>query len=399
MSWLYSRNMVLYSLSLKYGVDYEILLTLQERIFTKKKRTNILLKILRIQDKFNKKQEKNWTKIELDLFKKIKQRWLFDYVWWESSIPIRTMDDSGTHNVNGNAHKTEDKKRRMRAPQKRYKNRQPNGEFTANAYQRTFIGAFQKNIEDTEKACKWPVCVNLRCLLELVEEYLPDKCLDGEQSAPLNVMPTARQFWRNDKMTDCSIFSRFGLTWKHLTEQDGEELLMLYQADFPVRISAQQDEGRELEGAGQDYGRNSLESLARYDQAMYSLKTAQCSLTEDSTEFCVTLPKWGSMRNGVVSQRQKSVRHTSVSASGLLPTPTATDYKGSKKSFVLKRVKKRTHGLTLREFLAKYTDQSKTVYPSPGLMCQMMGWPIEWTKLKPLVTDKCRNVLLKHGIF
>ena len=80
-----------------------------------------------------------------------------------------------------------------------------------------------------------------RSLLEPVEAYSPDTCSDGAPSAPLNVMPTRRRFWRNDKMMEFSRLSQFGMTYKPLTETRGEELLTLYLAGFRARTLAQQE--------------------------------------------------------------------------------------------------------------------------------------------------------------
>jgi DNA (cytosine-5)-methyltransferase 1 len=44
-------------------------------------------------------------------------------------------------------------------------------------------------------------------------------------------------------MTDFSRLSRFGMMFKPLTESRGEELLMLFRADFPVKTSPQQGGG------------------------------------------------------------------------------------------------------------------------------------------------------------
>jgi hypothetical protein len=81
----------------------------------------------------------------------------------------------------------------------------------------------------------------------LVEEYLGDISLDGEQSAPLSGNNTQQAYCAPDKMTKFSRLSRFGMTYKPLTENRGEELLTLYLADFHARTSAQQ-------GGGGDHG-------------------------------------------------------------------------------------------------------------------------------------------------
>jgi hypothetical protein len=71
----------------------------------------------------------------------------------------------------------------------------------------------------------------------LVEEYLGDICSDGEQSVQSNGKPTQLAYLSQDKMTKYSRLSRFGMMYKPLTENLGEELLMLYLEDFHARTS------------------------------------------------------------------------------------------------------------------------------------------------------------------
>jgi hypothetical protein len=77
----------------------------------------------------------------------------------------------------------------------------------------------------------------------LVEEYLGENFSDGEQSVPLNGKPTQQAYCAPDKMTDFSRLSQFGMTYKPLTENLGEELLTLYLAAFPAKICPQQGGG------------------------------------------------------------------------------------------------------------------------------------------------------------
>jgi hypothetical protein len=72
----------------------------------------------------------------------------------------------------------------------------------------------------------------------LVEEYLAGNFSDGEQSAPLNGNPIQQAYCALDKMTDFSRLSRFGMTYKPLTESRGEELLTSFRAVFHAKISA-----------------------------------------------------------------------------------------------------------------------------------------------------------------
>ena len=69
----------------------------------------------------------------------------------------------------------------------------------------------------------------------LVEEYLGDISLDGEQSVQSNGSNTQQAYCAPDKMTDFCRVSQFGMMFKPLTENLGEALLMLYLEDFPVK--------------------------------------------------------------------------------------------------------------------------------------------------------------------
>ncbi len=77
----------------------------------------------------------------------------------------------------------------------------------------------------------------------LVEAYLGDISLDGEQSVQLNGKPTQQAYCALDKMTDFCQISQFGMMYKPLTESLGEELLMSYLGDFHAKTSAQPEGG------------------------------------------------------------------------------------------------------------------------------------------------------------
>ena len=75
----------------------------------------------------------------------------------------------------------------------------------------------------------------------LAEEYLGENSLDGERCALLNGNPTPQVFLPPDKTTRFWNLSRYGMTCKPLTENRGEELLMLFRAGFRARTSVQQE--------------------------------------------------------------------------------------------------------------------------------------------------------------
>ena len=158
----------------------------------------------------------------------------------------------------------------------------------------------------------------------LVAAYSEDTCSDGAQSAPLNGSPTQLAYLSPDKMTAFFRLSRFGMTFKPLTQNLGQDVLTSYLEDFPAKTFHPLERAQESTGSGQECGSTWLESLAKYDQDTSTWRTAQCSLLEDSTVFSGTWPRWGSMRNGVSYRQQTLVRHTKETGSGswLMPTPT-----------------------------------------------------------------------------
>lgn len=73
------------------------------------------------------------------------------------------------------------------------------------------------------------------------------------------------------------------------------------------------------------YGLKWPASLAKFDPATSSWKTAQFSLLGDLDEFSQTWPRWGLMRNGECWERPTLAPRTSASVSGLWATPAASD--------------------------------------------------------------------------
>ena len=131
----------------------------------------------------------------------------------------------------------------------------------------------------------------------LVEEYLVDISSDGEQSVQSSGNPTQLAYCAPDKMTVFSRLSRFGMTYKPLTEDRGEELLMSYLAAFPARTSLPQEKEQGLTESEAECGEKWRGWLAKYDPDSCSWRTAQCSLLEDLNECLETLPRSGMTRD------------------------------------------------------------------------------------------------------
>jgi hypothetical protein len=223
----------------------------------------------------------------------------------------------------------------------------------------------------------------------LVVEYLGENYLDGEQSVPLSGNNTQLAYLPQDKMTDYSRLSRFGMMFKPLTEQAGKELLMSYQAAFRAKTSLLPGQEMDLTESGQECGKRWQGLLARYDPNTHSLRTVQCSLFEDLNQSLQTWPRWGSMQNGECFQQPMWEQTISEKEYGLLhkeiwPTPVTRDYKdtGTKKALSRAKAKRSSPGVAL--IIGAELGGSL----NPTFSEWLMGWPLEWTDLKPLVTDK-----------
>jgi hypothetical protein len=151
------------------------------------------------------------------------------------------------------------------------------------------------------------------------EESLQDVCSGGEPCAPLKSKITHAEFYCNGKLMDSYLDSLSGTTSAHSMESLGEEKSMSSQAVFHARTLVPQEKEQDLTESVQDFGEKWQGSFAKYDPATHSLRTHQCSLFEDSTEYCATLPKWGLMLDGELWEQQTLVQSTREIESGLSP--------------------------------------------------------------------------------
>ena len=267
----------------------------------------------------------------------------------------------------------------------------------------------------------------------LVEEYLVDNCLDGEPSVPLSGNPTPQAYCAPDKMKDFSRISRFGMTFKPLTEIRGEELLTLYLGDFRARTLAAPERELESRVNEAECGQSSQESLARYDPSTSLWRTAQCSLLEDLEQCLETFPKWGSMQSGACYQQPMLVQITKERESGYWLTPATVNIPIRSEESMQKRFEYRKNigrngvgaGCLAEQvewsgmgspvgYVTKQNWPTPTAHdakdsgkaPSEGLRKSpclafkvggqlnpmwvewLMGWPLGWTDLKPLEMDK-----------
>ena len=216
--------------------------------------------------------------------------------------------------------------------------------------------------------------------------------MDGEQCALWSGTHMPRASWLPVKMTESCLLSRSGMMYKPLTANLGEELLMSYLEGFRAKTSQAQEKEPALTGNEAECGDTWQESLAKYDPSSCSWKTAHCLFQEDLPESSVILPKWGMMQDGECWERAMSEHLTRDNESGLWPTPQRVDYKGTSRdsAFQQRAAQYNLWSMGQREY--------STIYPSPTAYEAIMGWPMQWTELKPLEMDKFQRWLDLHGM-
>jgi hypothetical protein len=245
------------------------------------------------------------------------------------------------------------------------------------------------------------------------EESLQDICSGGEQLPLLKSKIIHAEFYCNGKLMDSYLDSLSGMTFVHSMESLGEEKSMSSQEDFLVKTLVLQEKAQDSMEKGRDSGEKWQGSFAKYSQDSCSWKTHQCSLLGDLDEFLETWPQWGLMRDGECWEHQTLERSMKGNESGLWPTPTVCgnyNRKGASK----------TSGDGLATAVAKWPtptahNAKETNSPSEALRNEptlayrvggklnptwvewLMGWPLGWTDLKPLETDKSHCVQQQLG--
>ena len=234
--------------------------------------------------------------------------------------------------------------------------------------------------------------------------------LDGEQFVPSNGCHTPQLYLHSDRMKAFSRLSRFGMTFKPLTEDHGAALLTWYLEDSRAKILARQEEARASMVNVLECGSKWHGSLAKYDHDSCLWRTRQHSLLGGLELFSETWPRWGTMRNGECSTRSIPVHFTSGSVFGYWPTPTkmmtpCSSEKGSAGIHLLGALLLKENGHWPRSntkdgvgLLLKNREWRSGRKANPNWTEWLMGYPVKWTELTVLGMDKFRRWLDLHGI-
>ena len=265
----------------------------------------------------------------------------------------------------------------------------------------------------------------------LVAASLGDISLDGGPCALSSGTDTPQAFLWPDRMTAASRRSRSGMTCEPLTDARGEAVWMWCLEASLAKTSRSPAPARGCQATGAPSGSRWPASFAKWDHATSSWRTPQCSIDGGSTVFSGIWPRWGSMRSGACTARSKPELLTSDSGRGLwprIPTPTAGD---SKSSGSRNTPQSRAHGgMSLTDFVrqdggrgriptpaatdwkgsakegqrrGQLTDPAMGVVPAGGRLSPtwvewLMGWPLGWTDCDASATDRFREWCASHGV-
>ena len=269
--------------------------------------------------------------------------------------------------------------------------------------------------------------------------------LDGAPSALLSLIPTASEFCSPDSGTDSCRDSRYGITSRHSTDNRGADALTSSVAGSPALTFQAPVEERELRESNPACGNTWRELSVKFDLATSSWKTVHCLFAEDLPWSLVTLPRWGMMRGGELSERTMSPLRTSATESGFWPTVRSSPALASgTMQQVMRTVAKNGYKHQLEEAVAQDWATQQEMWRTPtsrdwknarnpskcnagkgqrqtGLNDQLcnksgstvaerngqvtpefcewlMGFPIGWTESAPLETLKFRRWLRSHGV-
>lgn len=267
-------------------------------------------------------------------------------------------------------------------------------------------------------------------------------CSDGDQSATSNGTATAKRSSRRVFATASFLLPRSSETFADLSATDTPSAIAELRTWLAQAFPASPSPSRESNSApttSETCGPQLGTAFAWFDRDTSCWKTSQASLLADTQPWSsLTWPRSGMWDGGVCWELPMLARRTSEIGGGFAarwPTPTAADHLANESERIeeweRRKEQKRTKGVNLQFALrhavqkwptptahmhkeqgspAEFTRNTPTLTSAAhgGIPTQpaslnpewvewLMGWPIGWTDLRPLGTDKFQQWLRAHG--
>jgi len=238
----------------------------------------------------------------------------------------------------------------------------------------------------------------------LAGESSPTSFSDTAQSEPSSLKSTPETSSSNGSGTASSRPSPSGTTCEPSTASHGADALISSRGGSPVSTSVAQAMGRESLDSTPDCGLRWPALSARYSRRTCSWKIHPCLFPEGLIECSVILPKWGTMRGGVLSVLDTPADFAPGTAYGFWPAPIKSDTNGGATPVVYQGQAKRwarTSKTNGQEYGGKLRDAGRLMiglrYASPDLSELVIRWPMGWTGLQPLAMGRMQEWLRSHG--
>jgi hypothetical protein len=271
-------------------------------------------------------------------------------------------------------------------------------------------------------------------------DYSPVDCSDGALSVTSKTIHSASMCSKQESVTDISTTPLSGTTLSHSTGVPGLDVWISSLRDSRASRSVSPEPALQKTTRVTD-GRQLSESFARYDPDTHSWKTSQDSfLGLISDEYSGNWPKQATISNMIAYRRKKSALPTGGNVSGLLPTPlarpgmrlqwptpTVQDAKnngsvsqmnrnslplnaivklfptpvasgklnGETRDYLRLKSLEQLHHITVEERRSMAAGNGGKL--NPDWVEWLMGWPIGWSALEPLATDRYQEWLQRHG--
>ncbi len=234
-------------------------------------------------------------------------------------------------------------------------------------------------------------------LLESGEVSSAQSFSDIHQFAPSKLTSTTDRYCLPDSETESFRDSQSGTMCGHLMGINGGDQLTLFVEDSHAKTLAGLVNELESLASEVGYGKSISEFCKKYSRDLFLQKTQADSSGTGLMSCLKTLHRWGMMQNGVVSPLPALVRPMNASDALFWPTPASRGRKGTGGAVGLKG------GSAAFARLVGLVGREKALGMSCGRLnpqwseYYLMGWPMGWTDITPLGTDKWREWLRWHG--